>query len=120
MVRVLLVGDLPSVGRILKMQIELAGDLEVVGETGNKPDLLKLVLTSKPDVIIVDLDMIGMDAIATIRELQLQNPVIPVIAIGLDENEILRLRARNAGAADFIQKQANTSSLIAAIYHAAI
>lgn len=119
MVKVLVVDDLPSVRRIMKMQIELAGDLEVVGEADNQPDVLELVPKLKPDVVLLDLDMPDMDGIATTRKLSTLGTVIPVVTMSFDDNETLRARAREAGAVDFVKKQVDTENLIEAIRRAA-
>jgi DNA-binding NarL/FixJ family response regulator len=103
----------------MKMQIELETDLKVIGEADSGPAGIGLAPQLDPDVVLVDLDLPEMDGLSTARELHAITPQIPVILLSLTDNEATRAQAREAGAIDFVTKQANPAALLDAIRNAA-
>lgn len=103
----------------MKMQIELEKDLIVIGEADNGPAGIDLAPGLNPDVVLVDFDMPEMDGIAITRELHAIAPMIPLILLSLTDDTVTRDRAREAGAAAFVTKQANPALLLNAIREAA-
>ena len=65
MIKVLLVDDQPTVLQGLRMRLGLEPDLVVVGEAEDGQAAIDLVSARSPDVIVLDLEMPGMDGIAT-------------------------------------------------------
>jgi len=119
MVKILLVAHHPVVRQVIKMQLELETDLKVIGEADNGPAGICLAPQLDPDVVLVDLDLPEMDGIATAHKLHAIAPQIPVILLSLTDNGATRTQAREAGAVDFVAKQANPTTLFAAIRQAA-
>ncbi len=115
MVRILIIDDNLIIRHMLKMQIELAQDLIVVGEDeiGGRP--LDLVQKHKPDVVMVDFDMLGSNAKEAVEELHRAVPNTPVIATGLHNDQVNIVTSKQAGAVDFVVKQADSVDLIKAI-----
>ena len=100
---------------MLKMHIELDPDLKVVGENEINTRAVDLASRYKPDVIIVDFDMLGSTGREVVEELQQAAPEIPVIATSLNNSETNLIIAKEAGAVDFVAKQADSVDLIKAI-----
>ena len=65
-IRLLLVDDQPSVRRGLRMRFALEPDLEVIGEAGDATEAISLAQTLGPDVVLMDVDMSGIDGILAI------------------------------------------------------
>jgi YesN/AraC family two-component response regulator len=63
MIRVLLVDDQPVVRRGLRVRFQLEPDLQVVGEASTSREALTLAQTLSPDVVLMDIEMPGMDGI---------------------------------------------------------
>ncbi len=118
MVRILIIDDNLIIRHMLKMHIELAKDLKVVGENEIGGHPVDLVEKYSPDVVVVDFDMLGSTARATVEELHLVVPNIPVIATGLHNDQAEIAASKNAGAVDFVVKQADSVALIKAIRRA--
>lgn len=78
--RVLVVDDDPDYRTMLRMQLELRHQLEVVGEAGDGSEALELLGTTTPDVMVLDLMMPGMDGYETIIHLRERHPDLPVVA----------------------------------------
>lgn len=118
MVRILIIDDNLIIRHMLKMQIELDSDLEVVGEDEIGNRARDLILKYKPDVVLVDFDMPGSAGRKTVEELHAAAPAIPVIGTSLNNGEINLIISKDAGAIDFVVKQADSVALIKAIRQA--
>lgn len=119
MIRVLLVDDQAVVRRALRGRFHLEPDLEVVGEasTGSEALLLAQVLT--PDVVLMDLEMQGMDGIEATAALRRVVPQSAVVILSIYDDAQTRGRAQVAGAVAFVEKRGATNSLLAVIRQAA-
>jgi len=118
MVRILIIDDNLIIRHMLKMHIELASDLKVVGEDEIGVRSVDLVNKYKPDIVLVDFDMLGATGKKTVEELHQAVPEIPVIATSLNDREANVIIAKQAGAVDFVAKQADSVALIEAIRRA--
>jgi DNA-binding NarL/FixJ family response regulator len=115
MVRILIIDDNLIIRHMLKMHIELDPDLKVVGEKEINVSAAAVVLKYKPDVVIVDFDMSGRAGKQAVEEIHQAAPEIPVIATSLNNSDINVIIAKEAGAIDFVVKQADSINLIRVI-----
>jgi DNA-binding NarL/FixJ family response regulator len=115
MIKILIVDDQAVVRKGLKMQLSLEADLLVVGEAENGRQALEMVLTIKPDVIILDLEMPVMDGLSTLEILRKEHPGIPIIILSIHESLDDRLQAGNEGVSAFVVKSGDPSQLISEI-----
>ena len=107
-IKVLIVDGHPIVRQVLKMQIELAQGFSVITDTDTILETTTLITELKPDVILINTDMPGIDGISTTGELHQSFPQIPIPILALsEEDEDTCLQAYNAGAAGFIKKDVN-------------
>jgi DNA-binding NarL/FixJ family response regulator len=65
-IRLLLVDNQPAVRRGLRVRFALEPDLEVIGEAGDATEAISLAQTLGPDVVLMDVDMSGIDGILAI------------------------------------------------------
>jgi two-component system, NarL family, nitrate/nitrite response regulator NarL len=118
-IRLLLVDDQRAVRRGLRMRFALEPDLEVVGEAGDATEAVSLAQPLRPDVVLMDVDMSGMNGISAIATLRQVAPHITVMIFTLYDDAAMRARAREAGAAAFVAKHQTEETLLAAIRRAA-
>lgn len=118
MINVLLVDDQESVRRGLRMRLALEEDLQVVGEAADGRKALDLIRELKPDVVIMDLEMPGMDGISATAALHDMTPQVKVVMLSLHDNSFLRDRARIAGATAFVEKREGAGRLLNEIRNA--
>ena len=115
MIRLLLVDDEISIRRGLRMQLELEPDLAVVGEAADGAEALALVSTLEPDVVLMDIQMRGMDGLAATRELHQAGRAPSVVVLSLHDDVPMRARAAEAGACAFVGKHEPGAVLLSAI-----
>jgi DNA-binding NarL/FixJ family response regulator len=114
MIRVMLVDDQAMVRAGLRMIVETAGDMTVVGEAGDGLDAIDLAQRCAPDVVLMDVRMPRLDGIeATARIVSPEGPrVLMLTTFDLDDYVYAALRA---GASGFLLKDAEAEQLIDAI-----
>ena len=116
-IRVLLVDDQPLLRTGFRMILSAESDLTVVGEAGEGAAAVELARRLKPDVVLMDIRMPGMDGIQATRALAgpgVEDPikVLMLTTFGLDEYVVESLRA---GASGFLLKDAPAEDLVEAI-----
>ncbi|MCC2336143.1 response regulator [Cellulomonas wangsupingiae] len=115
MTRVLLVDDQALIRMGFRMLIESADDLEVVGEAQDGQSAIEQAAALRPDVVLMDVRMPGVngiDATARIVEAQPDVRVLVLTTFDLDEYAFAALRA---GASGFLLKDAAPAELAAAV-----
>jgi DNA-binding NarL/FixJ family response regulator len=118
-IRLLLVDDQPGARQGLKMWLELEPDVEVIGEAEDGQAALELADALHPDVVIMDIEMPGMDGISATRALSRRSQPVKVVMLSLYDDSATQARAREAGAVAFVAKHRMEEPLLAAIRAAA-
>ena len=118
-IRLLLVDDRPAVRRGLRIWLALEPDLEVVGEASDGAEAISLTQALRPDVVLMDVEMAGMDGILAIATLHQAAPHSAVVIFTLYDDAAMRARAREAGAAALVAKHQTEETLLATIRRAA-
>jgi DNA-binding NarL/FixJ family response regulator len=115
MIRVLLVDDQPLVRAGLTMILGPDDGFEIVGECGDGAAALAAVERLRPDVVVMDVRMKGMDGVEATRRLRETAGAPPVLVLTtFDDDEVLSAALR-AGAAGFQLKDAPAEELIRAV-----
>ena len=97
------------------MRLSMEPDVEVVGEAESGEAALQLVRALSPDVVLMDVEMPGMDGIVATAALRATAPHVAVVILSLYDDARTRARAREAGAAAFVAKHQAKSTLLATI-----
>jgi len=119
-VRVLLVDDEALVRSGLRVIVDGEPDLAVVGEVADGADVPAAVAATRPDVVLMDVRMPGLDGISATRALLTRadrsGEVPPrVLVVTTFENDDYVLEALRAGAAGFVLKRAHPDQVLHAI-----
>ena len=114
-IRVLLVDDHQVVRRGLRTFLEIQDDIEVVGEAGDGAEGVALTEELRPDVVLMDVKMPGMDGIDALRRLrELANPAKVLIVTSFTEQRTV-VPALRAGASGYVYKDVDPDALAGAI-----
>ena len=119
MIRVLLVDDQPAVRRGLRVRFQLEPDMQVVGEASTGREALTLAQALTPDVVLLDIEMPGVDGIETTAALKTLVSQSAVVILSIHTDRQTRMRAQAAGAVAFVEKRGTTDTLLSAIRQAA-
>ncbi|GGO47472.1 DNA-binding response regulator [Streptomyces daqingensis] len=111
-VRVVVVDDEPMVCRFLRTILGSADDIEVVGEAHDGAAGVEAVQRHRPDVVLMDLRMPGVDGLTAIERIgEIADPPAVVVLTTFDADQYV-LRALRAGAVGFLVKSTPPEDLI--------
>jgi DNA-binding NarL/FixJ family response regulator len=115
-VRVLIVDDDDLMRAGLKSVLASDESVQVVGEIGDGREALQSTREHRPDVVLMDIRMPGLDGIAATREVLACSPNVKVVMLTTFEDDDYIFGALNAGASGFLLKRTRPEELIAAIH----
>ena len=120
-IRVVLVDDEPLLRHGLRMILEGAPGIEVIGEAGNGKESVELILAEEPDVVLMDIRMPVMDGIEATAQLHSLAGArdIPVMMLTAFDTDEFILHALRAGAVGFLLKTTAPEALVASVRAAA-
>lgn len=114
-VRIFLVDDHPIVLAGIKAMVEVQPDLEVVGTVGDAESVMELVEKARPDLVVVDGSLPGMDGIGLTRAIRARWPSIFILGLTLHEEGSYVRAFLKAGAQGFVLKRSAAEDLLQAI-----
>ncbi|MGR6922776.1 response regulator [[Actinomadura] parvosata] len=112
MIRVVIADDQALLRGSFKVLVDSEPDLEVVGEAATGDEAIDVVLERRPDVVLMDVRMPGMDGIEATRRIKDVARVLVVTMFDLDAYVYDALRA---GASGFLLKDTPPADLLAAV-----
>ncbi|UGT43932.1 response regulator transcription factor [Nocardia yamanashiensis] len=115
MTRILLVDDQRLVRAGLRMLVEAAPDLEVAGEAADGVAAVRAAAELRPDLVLMDLRMPGLDGVAATRQIVAARPESKVLVLTTFDDDEHLFPALAAGAAGYLVKDTEPADLLAAI-----
>ena len=115
MITVLLADDHPLIRKGFRLILDAEPDIEVTGEAGDGATAVSMCTELRPDVVLMDVRMPGLDGIAATRDILaagLPSKVLILTTFDLDDYVYAGLRA---GASGFLLKDTQPEGLVAAI-----
>jgi len=114
-IRIVIADDHPSYARGVGLLLKsMAPEIELVGTAGSAAEAIKLVETSVPDLILMDIQMPGGGIEAT-RQISEEFPAVKVVMLTVSEDDEDIFASMKAGASGFLPKQVEVDELVAAI-----
>jgi len=114
-IRVLLVDDQPLLRQGYRMVLSAQDDLEVVGEAAEGAAAVRAAHALRPDVVLMDVRMPGMDGIEATRQIVQQTPEVRVIILTTFDVDQYAFSALRAGASGFLLKNVPPDDLLSGI-----
>lgn len=105
-VQVLIVDDQAPFRDVARLVVELTDGFEVVGEAQTGEDSVEMARSLKPDLILMDVNMPGIDGTEATRIILTENHEVVILLLSTYEPAEYEPRALEAGAAAYIPKSA--------------
>ena len=115
MINIILADNQQMVRDGLRTLLEKNSDIRVIGEAANGKEACRLVLEMKPDVMVMDIMMDGLDGLDAAHYIS-KNTTTEVIMLSIHSARCYVAEAMQAGAKAYILKQSNVNELLEAIY----
>jgi len=115
-IRVLIADDHALVRQGIKRVLNLEDDIDVVGETGDGPETMTRTLMLQPDVLLLDLNMPGLNGLDVTRQLHSSKCKTMIIALTIHDNDNYVIEMLKNGASGYLLKDVEPEVLIRAIH----
>jgi len=119
MIHVLIADDHLVVREGLRTILEVAGDIELVGEATDGAEAVRLAGELAPDVVLMDLRMPNVDGIEAIRQIKARYPDVEVVILTTYDDDDDIVQGLRAGARGYLLKDSGREALFDAIRAAA-
>ena len=113
--RILLADDHETVRHGLKLLIDSQSDMGVVGEAADGNGVLQQAKALKPDIIVMDISMPGMNGLIATRTLKRVQPDVAIVALTRHDDETYLEELLRAGASGYVLKQSAPLEFLQAI-----
>jgi pilus assembly protein CpaE len=117
-IRVIIVDDIAETRENIRKLLQFENDIEVIGAARTGREGIELSRETKPDVILMDINMPDMDGITATELVRRSNPFIQIVILSVQGDPNYMRRAMLAGARDFLTKPPAVDELTAAIRRA--
>ncbi len=114
-VRLLVADDHALFREGLKALLSATPGIEMVGEAATGEDTVALAEEKQPDIVLMDINMPGMDGIQATRRILRANPTVGVIMVTMLEDDASLFAAMRAGARGYVLKGAQPQELLQAV-----
>ena len=114
-IRAIVVDDHTILRDGIRTLIDLYDDIEIVGEASEGKEAIALTQKLRPDVVIMDLALPGMDGMEATRCIKKQFPQVKVLVLTQYDDREYVLSAVKAGASGYVPKKALGADLVAAV-----
>ena len=119
MIRVLIADDHAVVRSGVEQALTGHADLRLAGSSGSGPEAVTLAREQQPEVVLMDLEMPGMDGIEATRQIVAARAATRVVVLTAFSDRPRVLQALDAGACGYLLKDAEPEDLVAAVRAAA-
>lgn len=113
--RILIVDDHPVVREGLVQRINREPDIEVCAEANNASQAIEKAERTKPDLVLVDINLPGRSGLELIKDLRALEPRLPLLVLSMHDESVFAERVLRAGGRGYVSKQSGGDQLLAAI-----
>ena len=113
--KIIIVDDHPMMRKGLASTLEMEPGLEISAQLERAEDAIDTIEKVKPDLIIVDISLPGMNGIELVKNLNFQYPDLKVLVVSRHEESLYAERALRAGAKGYVMKFESSDILLKAV-----
>lgn len=115
-IRILLADDNSLVRRGIRIMLDSADDVEVVGEAEDGREAIALVESLDPDIVIMDISMPRLDGLKATGRIRALKTATQVLILSMHDNPTFVRQALRRGARGYLLKRALSEELLPALY----
>lgn len=115
MITIMLVDDHPIIRRGVRTLLEAQPDMQVIGENGNGSEAIQMIERLRPDVVLLDLMIEGLNGIEVARRLRQDGCPTAIVIFSVLNNEHYVMEALRANIKGYILKESPTEEVLHAI-----
>jgi len=115
LIKLILADDHAVVRSGLRMLLEVQADIEIVAEVENGTDAVRQTMLLKPDIVLMDIQMPGLNGIEATKQIKELAPQTAVLALTMYEDDQYFFEMLHAGASGYVPKRAAPDELLTAI-----
>lgn len=117
---IMMVDDHPLLRKGLKQLIDMEDDLDAIGEASNGKDAVEMARELDPDLILLDLNMQGMDGIETLQAMRAAGVCARIVMLTVSDNDEDVISAISNGADGYLLKDMDPEEIIEKVQQAAL
>ena len=110
-IRILVADDHLIIRQGLRLILETQDGFDLIGEASDGAEAVRLCAELKPDVVLMDLRMPGMDGLTAIEHLRVEQPEVAVVILTTFNEDDLMMRGLRAGARGYLLKDTDRETL---------
>jgi two-component system response regulator NreC len=114
-IKLILADDHAVVRSGLRMLLEVQSDIEIIAEVENGADAVKQTRLLQPDIVLMDIQMPGLNGIEATKQIKELAPKTAVLALTMHEDDQYFFEMLHAGASGYVPKRAAPDELLTAI-----
>jgi pilus assembly protein CpaE len=114
-IRILIVDDIAEARESLRKMLQFESDIEVVGTARNGQEAIELAGKHRPHVVLMDINMPGLDGISASRQITDQVPYAQIVMMSVQSDTDYMRRSMAAGARDFLSKPFTMDDMISTV-----
>lgn len=114
-IRILLADDHTLIRAGIRALLEKLPGVEVAGEASDGREVIDLIKTHQPDMVLMDISMPGLNGLQALARITRDFPKVRVIILSMHPNDECVLQALKSGASGYLLKRAATAELAAAL-----
>lgn len=92
-----------------------AADHQVIGQAGDGDEAVKAALELKPDLVLMDIDMPGLDGLEALKKIKEHNPLVRVVMLTVSDNDEYIVAAIKTGANGYLLKDLSSKDFLECI-----
>ena len=116
--KVIIIDDHPLFRKGAVDLVKMEGSLEFVGEAASGEEGIELALVQKPDLILLDLNMKGMDGLATLKALRKSGCEARIVMLTVSDDETDVVNSLRAGADGYLLKDMEPEDIVRELHRA--